>query len=194
MNKDLLGITLLAGLFVLAPAAHGDAPAAASQCHDCHSEDGISTRENVPSIAGVSAFVVADYLYAFVDGDRECIDADLQADCAKKADLGDEQIEELAEYYAGLEYRSFKQAFDADKAAAGAAIHEAQCDKCHSEAGANPDDDAGILAGQPLAYMKQCMAQFAGDERGQPQSMLRKMTALSAEDIEALAHYYASQQ
>ena len=193
MNRDLYGIALIAGLLLATPA-YSQAPAAAGPCQDCHGADGISVDEKVPSIAGVSVGVTADYLYAFVDGDRECVDAGMKAECSKKAELSDEQIEELAEYYSGFEYRAYKQAFDADKAAAGAAIHEAQCDKCHSEAGANPDDDAGILAGQPLAYMKQSLAQFANDERGQPSSMLRKMAALGAEDIEALAHYYASQQ
>ena len=194
MINKYLPVSLIAGLLLLAAPAYGDAPAAAKPCLDCHGADGNSTRERVPSIAGVSVGVHADYLYAFVDGARECVDAETKADCSKKADLNDDQIEELAEYFSGLQYRPFKQDFDAVKAAAGAAIHEAQCDKCHSEGGGNAEDDAGILAGQPLAYMRQSLAQYAADQRDQPSSMQRKMVALSEADLEALAHYYAGQQ
>lgn len=194
MKKRSLVISLVAGLFVLTAAAYSDAPGIAKMCQGCHSADGISSKENVPSIAGISAGVHIDYLYAYKDGARVCTDAKTKAMCTMTAKLTDEQIEQLADYYSALPYRPVKQEFDAGKAAAGAAIHEAQCSKCHSDGGSNPEDDASILAGQPLAYLKQSLTQFASEQREQPQSMQRKMTALSAEDLEALAHYYASQQ
>lgn len=189
-----ISISFFAGLILLAAPASGDAPASAGSCQECHGADGVSQKDMVPSIAGLSVVVHEDALYAFVDGARECVNAETKEGCSKKAELSEGQIAELAEYYAGLEYRAIKQPFDADLAAAGAELHAAQCDKCHSEGGGNADDDAGILAGQPLGYLKQSLAQFANEQRQQPSAMQRKMTALSELEIEALAHYYASQQ
>ena len=40
------------------------------------------------------------------------------------------------------------QEFDADLAAAGKAIHDKDCDRCHSDEGTNPEDEAGMLGGQ----------------------------------------------
>lgn len=194
MIRDLYRLALIAGLLALPYAAYSEAPTAAKPCVECHGADGISTKGKVPSIAGVTDVVQEDFLFAFVDGARKCVDEAMKADCSKKAELSEKQIAEVSAYFSGLPYRPVKQDFDATRAAAGAAIHEAQCGKCHSEGGANPDDEAGILAGQPMAYMKQSLAQFAREERDQPSSMQRKMVTLSEADLDSLAHYYASQQ
>ncbi len=193
MKKRIYTATLLVALMAAWNGAHAS-PAAAKMCQGCHGQDGISTRDNVPSIAGISVGVHADYMYAYKEGARVCSDAKTKAMCTMTARLSDEQIEELAEYYAAMEYRPVEQAFDADKAAAGAAIHEAQCSKCHTDGGRNPDDEASILAGQPLAYLMTSLKQFAAEQREQPEAMQRRTAGLSEADIEALAHYYASQQ
>ncbi len=194
MKVHWLETLLFAALLGLTGVAYGEAPAQARMCQGCHGADGISSKENVPSIAGISVTVHADYLYAYKDGARVCSDAKTQAMCTMTGKLTDEQIEALAEYFADLPYRAVKQPFDADKAAAGAAIHEEHCSKCHSDGGSNPEDDASILAGQPLAYLKVALVQFKTGEREQPLSMERKISGLSEADLEALAHYYASQQ
>jgi sulfide dehydrogenase cytochrome subunit len=195
MNMRIMGllVALAVGLLVLSNAASSDGTAPAKACLECHGADGISTDGNVPTIAGISSFVHADYLYAFQDGAREC-GSDYGDKCSVKNDLTEDQIEGLAEYFAGMKFKAAKQAFDADKAALGAGIHAENCDKCHSDGGANPDDDASILAGQWMAYLQSSMAQFVADEREQPTTMKRKMEVLSEADVEALAHYYASQQ
>ena len=86
------------------------------------------------------------------------------------------------------------QEFDADLAAAGQTVHDAKCDKCHSEGGSNPDDEAGILAGQWMDYLANSFAEYASGDREQPKKMKEKMEELSAADETALLHYYASQQ
>ncbi|MDH3589135.1 MAG: c-type cytochrome [Gammaproteobacteria bacterium] len=199
MNKRMLGISIFSMAvavvsFALVDEARSEPPGAAKMCQGCHGQDGVSSKDTVPSIAGISAFVHADYLYAYRDGARTCTDPKTKAMCTMTAKLTDEQIEELAEYFAGMLYRPAEQDFDADKAAMGAAIHDEKCGKCHTDGGSNPDDDASILAGQWLPYMKLSLSQFASDEREQPGAMQRKIVGLSEADVEALAHYYASQQ
>jgi sulfide dehydrogenase cytochrome subunit len=195
-------ISLTLGLFVSA-VAWGDISSIVDDCNGCHGDDGASQWTDVPTIAGVPEFVHADALYFFRDEARPCSEVEYrQGDtskaattmCAVVADLGDDVLDEVAAYYFGLPFVAAKQEFDADLAAAGKALHDAQCDRCHSEGGSNPDDEAGILAGQWIGYLDATFAQYASGDREQPKKMQEKMDALSADDVKALVHYYASQQ
>ena len=73
-------------------------------------------------------------------------------------------------------------------------VHAAQCDKCHSDAGMNADDEAGMLGGQQMGYLRNSFAQYLDGSREQPKKMQEKLDALSADEVEALVHYYGSQQ
>jgi len=198
----LLAISLTFGLFVSA-AAVADLAATVETCNGCHGDDGVSQWSDVPTIAGVPEFVHSDALYLFRDGDRPCSELEFkQGDtsraattmCNVVADFSDDAIDEIAAHYAGLAYVAMTQEFDAELAAAGQAVHEAQCDRCHSEGGSNPEDEAGILAGQPMGYLEATFAEYASGDREQPKKMEEKLSALSADDVKALVHYYASQQ
>lgn len=172
-------------------------------CNGCHGDDGVSQWSDVPTIAGIPEFVHADALYFFRDGDRPCSEAAYkQGDtsrpattmCAVTANLSDEMIDSVAAYYFELPFVPATQDFDAALAAAGKAVHEAQCERCHSDGGSNPDDEASILAGQWMGYLEATFAEYNSGERSQPKAMKEKMDALSDDDVKALLHFYASQQ
>ncbi len=195
-------ISLTFGLFASASMA-GDLEAAVENCNGCHGDNGVSQWTDVPTIAGVPEFVHADALYIFRDEARPCTESKYrQGDtsraattmCAVAADLSDEMIDEIAAHYAALPFVAAKQEFDAGLAAAGKAVHDAECDRCHSEGGSNPEDEAGILAGQWMGYLEDTFAEYSAGEREQPKKMEEKLSALSADDVKALVHYYASQQ
>jgi len=195
-------ISLTFGLFASASMA-GDLEAAVENCNGCHGDNGVSQWTDVPTIAGVPEFVHADALYIFRDEARPCTESKYrQGDtsraattmCAVAADLSDEMIDEIAAHYAALPFVAAKQEFDAGLAAAGKAVHEAECDRCHSEGGSNPEDEAGILAGQQMGYLTDTFAEYRAGEREQPKKMEEKVNALSDDDVKALVHYYASQQ
>ena len=197
-----LTISLTLGLFASVSMA-GDLEAAVENCNGCHGNDGVSQWTDVPTIAGISEFVHSDALYIFRDEARPCTESKYrQGDtsraattmCAVTADLSDDMIDELAAHYAGLPFVAAKQDFDADLAAKGKAVHDAECDRCHSEGGANPEDDASILAGQQMGYLTDTFAEYRAGEREQPKKMEEKLNALSDDDVKALVHYYASQQ
>ena len=114
--------------------------------------------------------------------------------CQVVDDLDDAALEDLALYYFELPFVAAQKECDAGFAAAGKAKHDELCDKCHSDGGANPDDEAGILAGQWMGYLKNTFADYASGEREQDKKMKEKMDALSDADTTALIHYYASQQ
>ena len=196
---------LAAGLAaIFAVSAHaGDLDAVISDCNGCHGDGGVSQWDDVPTIAGLPQFSHADALYLYRDGERPCVDSDYrQGDTSKAAtnmcdvvaDMDDDTIEAIDEHYGEFEFVPAEQEFDVDLAAAGQAIHEAECDRCHSDGGANPDDEASILAGQWMGYLRASFEQYASGERWQDEKMAEKVAELSADDIEALVHYYGSLQ
>jgi sulfide dehydrogenase cytochrome subunit len=172
-------------------------------CNDCHGDQGVSQWTDVPTIAGLAEFVHADALYIYRDKERPCgASAYRQGDtsrpetdmCAIAAQLSDDDIDALAAAYAELPYVPAKQDFDAALAATGKAIHDKSCDRCHSKGGTDPEDEAGMLGGQHLGYLRKTFEEYAAESRYQPEKMQEAMSQLSADDVEALLNYYASIQ
>jgi sulfide dehydrogenase cytochrome subunit len=183
--------------------ASADIDALMDNCNGCHGDNGVSQWSDVPTIAGLAEFVHVDALFIYQDEARPCAESEYrQGDtsraattmCAIAAELSEDDIDALAAAYAELPYVKATQDFDADKAAAGQALHDKHCDKCHSEAGTNPDDEAGMLGGQQMGYLRNTFAQYADESREQPGKMKEKLDMLSADDVEALVHYYGSIQ
>jgi len=180
----------------------GADPKLVSSCEECHGTNGVSAAQDVPTIAGVSAPVQSDALKAYKGKTRPCPkvnyksgDTARQGDmCTVTKDLNDAQISDLAAYFAGKSYKALKQSFDAGKAATGKQIHARDCQKCHSSGGTDPTDDAGVLGGQPLNWLKATMTEFRKGTIDQPKKMKDVVAKLSDADIEALANYYASEQ
>lgn len=188
---------------IFSMASASDLDAIIEGCNGCHGDNGVSQWSDVPTIAGIDAFGTADALFMFRDEERPCSESEYrQGDtsraattmCAVSADLSDDDIEALGDAYAELDFVPAVQDFDAALAEAGAAIHEQQCDKCHSDGGSNVEDEASILAGQWMAYLENSFADYLSGDRDQDKKMKEKLAALSADDINALLHFYASQQ
>jgi sulfide dehydrogenase cytochrome subunit len=191
----------IVAIFSVASAA--DISAIMDNCNGCHGDNGVSQWGDVPTIAGIDAFGIADALFMYRDEERPCSESEYrQGDtsraattmCALTADLSDDDIELLGDAYAELAFVPAVQEFDAALAEAGAAVHEQQCDKCHSDGGSNVEDEASILAGQWIAYLENSFADYLSGDRPQDKKMKEKLEALSADDVKALVHYYASQQ
>ncbi len=166
-----------------------------ASCEGCHGAGGVSQQPSIPTIAGISAAVHADALIMYQEGALPCQGSPLRvAMCASVEGMSGARIEELAEHYAALEFVPAKQDFDAAKAAAGQGVHQQSCELCHSTGGSDPADDAGILAGQWMPYLRLVMEEYARGEREQSPVMEGMIKQLTAEQTEALLHYYASQQ
>jgi sulfide dehydrogenase cytochrome subunit len=170
-------------------------------CDGCHGTNGVSQRSDMPTIAGISEFVHADALLAYkADAQpgeqnefRNCDTGSVpNGMCAATAAMTDAQVEVLASYYAAKPFVPAVQEFDPLLAEQGAKVHQQACERCHSDNGSNPEDDASILKGQQMGYMRQAFAEYASGTRQQPDKMKLKMDPLSADQIEALIHFYAS--
>jgi sulfide dehydrogenase cytochrome subunit len=193
----------MAVLLAASGAATADVAAMAKQCEDCHGSKGVSQWDDVPTIAGISAPVHGDFLFAYQDKSRPCRASKYrqgdtsrpQTDmCAVAAKLSDADIEALASHFAALPFVAVKQPFDAAKAAAGKSLHARDCAKCHANGGRNADDDASILGGQHLKYLQQALADLRSGEREATKKMGEKLSKWTDAEAEAAAHYYASLQ
>ena len=204
MKRKLLASTTL----LLAAAAAGqstsdDIASVLSACNACHGPDGISELTDVPTIAGLSVLVLWNAFYDYREGDRPCSSAPNPPEhpgapgmdmCVSAHGLAEEDIVGVAEHYAALPFVAATQQTDPGMTAQGKAIHDRDCEICHSQGGANPDDDASILAGQQMGYLRHVMIEYQAGDRPQPRAMEVQMSAMGATDIEALTHYYGSQQ
>lgn len=191
------------GLLLASGAAAADVGALVKQCEDCHGKNGVSEWDDVPTIAGISAPVHGDFLFAYQDKSRPCRASKYrQGDtsrpetdmCAVAGKLSDADIEALAAHYAARPFVAAKQPFDAAKAAAGKALHARDCAKCHANGGRDPDDDASILGGQHLKYLQQALKDLRSGDREASKKMAEKLNKWTDAEAEAAAHYYASLQ
>lgn len=180
-----------------------DLEAAIDNCNGCHGDNGVSQWDDMPTISGMDSFTHSDALYAYRERERACGESAYRLGntdrapttmCAVVKKLSDDDIEAIAEHYAALPFVPAMQEFDAALAKTGAALHKQECDRCHSEGGSNAADEAGIIAGQWMGYLRTAFAQYAAGERPQDKKMKEKMDPLTDADVEALLHYYASQQ
>ncbi len=186
---------LLACLATAAFAA--EPPSAASGCKDCHGDDGVSTKSGIPTIAGMSAFYLEGQMQAYQKDQRPCAKTEANKEktdmCEVAKKLSTAQVKEVATYYAAQKFVPAKQIVDAALAAKGKSLHAANCETCHTDGGSVADDDAGILAGQWKPYLQAMMKEYRDGKRIEPQKMKPKTAALSADDVNALVEFYASQ-
>lgn len=189
MTRRLVAGLALAAVYGLGMGvAQADISRVVGMCANCHGDDGISFEPEYPTIAGLPVDIQRDALVAYRDGKRDCGPVPMM--CKAAAKLTDEQIGELAEHFAAMEFQPAEQEFDADLAAKGKILHEDFCQVCHGD---SPEHaDKSILHGQWADYLRYAMEQYASGHREQPPSMRKATEKLSEEDLEALVNYYAS--
>lgn len=195
-HHKLTGFTALGAAMLMATSV---ASAAVPEvCASCHNEDGVTTDPAVPTLAGNAAFFLEGQMILFKDELRPCVadyfaakeGVDLENHCVAVADLTEDDFADIAAHYEELPYKPFEQEFDAELAAAGEAIHMEDCDSCHTEAGSQAFDEAGILAGQPIGYLVDQLKHYKEGTRDLAE-MQEAAAELSEDDMKALAHFYA---
>ena len=171
-------------------------------CADCHGPEGVSAHEDVPTIAGQSASFLTKTLRTYQVWGRPCIKSEYRAgdtsrprtDMCKVAEgLTGEDIRALSEHYSSLPFRPAGQEFDAGLATVGAALHEEHCEKCHEEGGRHADN-APVLAGQWVPYLRTSLKFVPTGEHLVPPLMERTVADMARDEIDALMNFYASRQ
>jgi len=179
-----------------------DTEALTAECESCHGPGGVSSQSDVPSISGQSKDYLDDSLHAYQVWGRPCVKtlyrhgdtSRPKTDMCKIASgLSDQDIEVLSSLYGEKPFVAAKQDFDPEKAAAGAALHEKNCESCHSNGG-SPTGRGPRLAGQWTPYLKATLKYVPTGEHLVPPMMERKIGDFSDEELNALMDFYASQQ
>jgi sulfide dehydrogenase cytochrome subunit len=208
MTKKYIEYTLLlcAGLFsfsLMSSARAIDVDKVTETCANCHGKNGASTETDIPIIAGYSADTTIGNLNAYKNKDRDCPKTKYRAGskkgkktdmCEMVKDLNDSDIKQIAQFFAKQKFVRAKQKSDPALAKNGKDVHDMYCEECHSGGGSVASDDAGILAGQWIPYLKQSFADYSSAKRPIPKKMKVKMDELKKTDIDALINYYGSFQ
>ncbi|MFW6021264.1 MAG: c-type cytochrome [Guyparkeria sp.] len=191
----LLGLSFLAG----AAQASDDGSIkagreAAQSCASCHGDKGNSNNPAFPSLAGQPAKYVAAQLTAYRDGKRENAIMSGQA-----SGLSDQQIEDIAAYYAAQERKVASPAGEGSELGADL-YHQgrdevAACAACHhSEGHGNQPAGFPALRGLSADYVAQSLKGYRSGDRdhGQAEMMIPLAADLSDAEIDALAAHIAS--
>ena len=190
-------VLLICGLYVLSvPVLAEDIPTAsmlANTCAGCHGTNGSSVGPASPTIAGISHEYFIETMKAYKSGTRP---STIMTRIAKG--YTDEEIKLMAGFFSKQKFVRYEQKFDPEQAKVGKALHKKYCNKCHEDAGRSAEDDAGILAGQWAPYLRFSMDDFNNGSPNMEKKMEKKLNLLKQSEgdkgVEALIHFYASQQ
>ena len=197
---------LSAGVALVAYCLAGGAWAAdvtklVETCTNCHDKDGASSVPEVPIVGGYSAPYLTDILTAYKNRARPCPEIRYRAGsrkgtatdmCKIAADMSTGDINQVAAYFASKKFVRAAQRVDPALAQKGKSIHQLNCEKCHSDGGSVASDDAGILAGQWMPYLKEQLQDFSAGKRPMGKKMKPKIEKLQEADFDALANFYGS--
>ena len=191
MMRTFLIVALLSTLAAAAPAAAGDVEAGrrkAERCAACHGHDGNATVPGTPSLAGMGAFYTHWQLIMFRDGRRR--DSQMTPFVQN---LTDEDLGDLAAYYAAQAPRSRTAATSSSRAAAGRPLALSNhCTSCHGPA-LMGQLQVPRLAGQDLDYLVKRLRGYKAKTTSDLDGMMTMVAqSLSDEDVENLVHFLAS--
>jgi len=161
--KSKTGLKLLIFIGSLLLCSNGifasDIVSMVKMCEGCHGKDGNSIQPDVPIIAGFSYEGFLNIMYVFRLNERIALpfqrpgeQETIMNDIARA--LGDDDVLALADYFSKRPFRAAKQAADEMLANNGEILHKQKCERCHRQNGAEPVEDAAILAGQWTPYLR----------------------------------------
>ncbi len=163
----------------------------ANTCAGCHGTSGASVGPASPTIAGMSEEYFVEVMEGFASGE---VPSTIMGRLVKG--YTEDEVKQLAKFYAAQPFVAANQKSDADKAKKGAKLHEKYCEKCHAEGGTSAEDDSGVLAGQWSPYLMWTMEDYMSGARTPTKKMKKKVMELTEDHgdagWDALYNFYAS--
>ncbi|MBL0123174.1 MAG: cytochrome c4 [Betaproteobacteria bacterium] len=181
---------LIAGVLAMSGTAFAAPPSPemlANACAGCHGTNGASAGPSMPSLAGQSQLSIVESMKGFKSGDRP---STVMGRLAKG--YSDADYEAMGGFFSRQKLFATSQSVDKVKATKGEELHEKNCARCHVENGKEIKDNSPILARQWVKYLEIQMQDYASGKRKMFDRKEEKMKPLSKEDLEAIAHFYAS--
>lgn len=182
-------ILLHAILLASAPVLAADGAALVEQhCARCHGIDGLATGPGLPHLNGQLETYLTDAVGKLQKGR---LPTEVSAHVPPDLSAGD--IVSIAGYYAGVRATRPKQEVDPAKLARGEEVYRNRCTDCHPDNGREADKDAPLMAAQSLEYMVAQTRLFLNGKRKFGFMQDEAFKGLSSDDLEAAAHFFASQ-
>lgn len=195
MKPSEFAMALFGGWLLSAAPAWAAGPSQAAMlsntCAGCHGTNGSSVGPSMPVIAGHPKEYLYETMQKFKTGERP---SSIMGRLVKA--YSDDELKMIADFFANQPFVRRKQEVDQAKVAMGKQIHDQRCKKCHIDNG-HDAEDAGILAGQWKEYLQISLSEFRSGKRPMPRKMAEKIDGddkLTPEQVEAIIHFYASQQ
>ncbi|MEG3640180.1 c-type cytochrome [Magnetococcus sp. PR-3] len=204
----LLAAAMVTGGMMMSADARADmipASALADTCAGCHGTNGVAVGPAMPTIAGQPAAHLVQMMQEYKSGERPATIMDRIA-----KGYSNEEIMAIAKYLSAKKWAnnidnpmlSMKTGTPYTKvddalAAKGAKLHKSfKCGKCHEDNGRSTEDDMPRVAGQWQDYLLIKMQDYKNSDIKvpQPKKMKKRMKKASLEELEAIAHFYASQK
>jgi len=159
-----------------------------NRCSGCHGADGNSPSGQFPNLAGQNA----RYIYLQLRDFKEDRRKDPVMSVLSK-DLSKQEMQALAEYFAGRKAKPLAFKADDDKVAAGRKkSDETLCPMCHL-GGFSGQNEIPRVAGQWPEYVVKQLKDFKARTRtNDAGNMTSVAQTLSEKDIENLSHYIGS--
>jgi cytochrome c553 len=191
VGRHALKIALLTFAVTFGAQAHasGDAERGKALSYTCLGCHGIDSYKNVyptysvPELRGQHAAYLAVALKEYRSGERSHATMHQQA-----ASLSDQQIDDIAAYFAGEELKP-------TSALAGTPPAKVTqlCVACHATSGVGVTAEYPTLAGQQADYLARALEEYKHGDRKNP-VMPTFMAAISDGEIEEIAKYYSRQR
>lgn len=176
-----LTLTAMSNLYAAGDVETGKLKA--QTCMGCHGAPGLRNAYpgyRVPKLGGQHANYIVAALRAYQTGERAHPTMQAQA-----ADLTEEDMENIAAYFASLGNPQPNNSVSYDKAA--------QCTACHGPDGVAPvATNAPVIAGQYSDYIARALLDYQSSERKNP-IMAGFAAGLTKNDIKELSQYYSQQ-
>jgi len=158
-------------------------------CTGCHGANGGSAGDSMPSLASQSESAIVEAMLKFKSGERT---STVMGRLAKG--YSTDEIKAMSVYFSKQKLHATQQAVDKAKVTKAAKIQEKSCGRCHLDDGKDGKDDTPVMASQWLPYLQIQMELYQSKQRKMPDKMAEKVKDLSAQDIDALLHFYAAQK
>ncbi|MBF0273291.1 MAG: c-type cytochrome [Magnetococcales bacterium] len=183
---------------IAAPPA--EAAMLANTCAGCHGTNGVSAGPSMPTIAGLSAPYLKHVMAEFKSGKRP---STIMGRIAKG--YTEEETARLADFLSKAKWQNVAShansqlatKVDDARAKKGKKLVDTQkCGKCHEDDGLTQDEDTPRMAGQWVDYLLIKMQDFKNQHLTvpQPEKMQKAIDKLSPQELEDIAHFYASKR
>lgn len=184
-------VNFVAGLLSLVSVGVSaqDAPAIVqTECARCHGLDGIATKQGMPHLNGQ----LVGYLMISMGKIQK---GRLPTEVANHVSpsLTENELAAIAQHYHGSKAVRPVQETDPEKVSRGEVVFRNRCNDCHADNGRDADKDAPLMAAQNLPYMTQQIRLFVGGKRKFGFLQDEAFNGLTLEDLDAVAHFFASQ-